>query len=167
MKVLVSTLLLLTVPALALAQEGDGSWIQLHEFEGELVDVMEVGGRTTTGRLADTTDAFVLVAQGVAPATVHVKIDRSNVHRINLVQPSTRAKHTLLGMVYGVGSCAIFGYVIGGPHVRDVKWKPMGVLGVALVGVTGGALVGFATSKPESRNIIYEPSKNGPQAPQP
>lgn len=46
-------------------------------------------------------------------------------------------------------------------------WKPMGVLGVALVGVTGGGLIGFATSRPESRNVVYDPSKNGPEVPQP
>ena len=143
--------------------DGRSAWKSLNDLRNETVEVLEVGGRLVSGRLADVTETFLLVARN----GTHDKMDRDRVHRITYVRPSTRARNTLLGMVYGVGSCAIFGYIIGGPHVRDVKWKPMGVLGVALVGVTGGGLIGFATSRPESRNVVYDPSKIGPEVPQP
>lgn len=143
--------------------DGRDAWKSLTDLKNETVEVLEVGGRLVSGRLADVTETFLLVARN----GTHDKVDRDRVHRITYVRPSTRARNTLLGMVYGVGSSAIFGFVMAGPHVKDIEWTPMGVLGMGLIGATGGGLIGFGTSRSESRNVVYDPCKDCPEGSQP
>ena len=88
----------------AIAQKGTGgdwydgrdAWKSLEDFENETVEVLEVGGRLVSGRLADVTETFVLVERN----GTHDKVDRYRVHRITSVHASTRARNTLLGIWY-------------------------------------------------------------------
>ena len=146
----------------SLAREGAaGNWMSLEEFEGKTVEVLEVGGRLVSGRLADVTQTFVLVDRKGA----HGRVERARVHRVTSVRASTRQRNTLIGLAIGVGGMGALAYgYIKGEH----STVPVHGLAAALaVGAAGGSAVGYLTSSPESRNVIYEPRKECPEAPQP
>ena len=133
--------------------DGRDAWKSLEDFENETVKVLEVGGRLLSGRLADVTETFVLMERN----GTHDKVDRYRVHRITSVHASTRARNTLLGMAYGIGSFGGFSIVYTWWGAGDIKWTPLGVLGVIVVGAAGGGLIGLASSSPETSTVIYEP----------
>ena len=138
--------------------DGRGAWESLEDFENETVEVQMYGGRLVSGRLADVTDTFVLVDR---KETLD-RVDRDRVHRITSVHASTRARNTLLGMAYGIGSFGGFSLVYTW-GAGDIKWTPLGALGVIVVGAAGGGLIGLASSSPESHTIIYEPPPSSAQ----
>ena len=146
------------VVVLMSADASASEWQALSDHIHENVEVLEVGGSLTKGKLADVTDDFLLVAQNNVHGAhkVHKKVSRANVHRITAISPSTRKRNLLLGPLYGLG-------VIGGASVvyawgagSDVQWTRQGVLYVVVTGSTLGALVGLAASSPERRTILYE-----------
>ena len=148
----------------AFAQKDAGAdWDSLKDLRNESVEVLEVGGRRVSGRLADVTDTFVLVDR---KGTLD-RVDRDQVHRITSVHASTRARNTLLGATIGVGSFGLFSYWFADPGHGDIMWTPLGVVAVATVGAVGGGLIGLASSSPESRTIIYEPCQDCPRVPRP
>ena len=113
--------------------DGRGDWKSLKDLRNETVEVLEVGGRLVSGRLADITETFLLVERN----GTHDKVDRSRVHRITSVHASTRARNTLLGIAYVISSFGGFSIVYTW-GAGDIKWTPYGVLGVIVVGTAGG-----------------------------
>ena len=143
--------------------DGREAWESLEDFENEAVEVLEIGGRLVSGRLADVTETFVLVER----KDTHDRVDRNQVHRITSVRASTRKRNTLRGAVIGVGSFGIFSYWFADPGHGDIVWTPLGVVAVATVGAVGGSIIGCMTGSPESRTIIYEPCQDCPGVPRP
>ena len=87
--------------------DGRDVWKSLEDFKNETAEVLEAGGRRVSGQLADVTETFVLVERN----GTHDKVDRYRVHRITSVHASTRARNTLLGIAYGIGSFGGFSIV--------------------------------------------------------
>ena len=125
-------------------------WKALEEFESETVEVLEVGGRLVSGRLADVTETFVLVGR----KSLHDQVMRFKVHRVTLIKPSTRKRNTIIGTVLGgIGMGALAAYYIQAEHYT-VPWH--GFFGALAVGAGGGAGIGYLTGKPERRIVVYE-----------
>lgn len=133
--------------------DGRDTWESLEDYENETVEVLEVGGRLVSGRLADVTEAFVLVER---KETQH-RVDRDRVHRITFVRSSTRKRNTLRGLAIGVGAFGLFSIWYADPGDGEIVWTPLGVVGVVVVGAAGGSTIGYLTGSPESRTIVYEP----------
>ena len=130
--------------------DGRDAWKSLEDFENETVEVLLVGGRLVSGRLADVTDTFVLVER----KETQDRVDRDKVHRITSVQGSTRKRNTLRGLSIGLGVAGLVGYWVG--RADDIVYTFPGVVAVATAGGGVGSAIGYLTSSPESRTIIYE-----------
>ncbi len=140
--------------------DGRDAWKSLEDFENETVEVQMYGGRLVSGRLADVTETFVLVDR----KETQDRVDRDQVHRITSVQGSTRKRNTLRGLAIGVGTVGLVGYgLTHGKNDDFAPWTFLGVVGVAGVGAAGGSAIGYLTSAPESRTIIYEPPPSSAQ----
>ena len=133
--------------------DGRDVWKSLEDFKNETVEVLEVGGRLVSGQLADVTETFVLVER----KETQNRVDRDKVHRITFVRASTRKRNTLRGLAIGVGTFGLFSYgLTHGTEDDFAKWTFLGVVAVGTVGAVGGSIIGYMTSSPESRVIIYE-----------
>ena len=143
--------------------DGRDAWKSLEDFENEAVEVLMVGGRLVSGRLADVTETFVLVQR----KDTHDRVDWDQVHRITHIRSSTRKRNALRGATIGVGSFGLFCYWYADPGHGDTVWTPLGVVAVAAVGAVGGSIIGCMTGSPESRTIIYEPCQDCPGVPRP
>ena len=134
-------------------RDGRGAWNSLEDFENETVEVLMTGGRLVSGRLADVTDTFVLVDR---EETLD-RVDRDQVHRITSVHASTRKRNTLRGLAIGVGTVGLVSFwLTHGKNDDFAPWTFLGVVGVAGIGAAGGSAIGYLTSSPESRSIVYE-----------
>ena len=139
--------------------DGRDAWKSLEDFENETVEVQVYGGRLVSGRLADVTDTFVLVDREETQDRVH----RDQVHRITSVHASTRKRNTLRGLAIGVGTFGSFSLWYVATDEGEFEWNPLGVAAVGAVGAVGGSIIGYLTSSPESRTIIYEPPPSSAQ----
>lgn len=127
-----------------------GDWKALEEFESETVEVLEVGGRLVSGRLADVTETFVLVDR----TSLHDQVERYKVHRVTLIKPSTRKRNTAIGIALGGIGMGVFAADYISKEHDSMQWH--GFLGAVAVGAAGGAGLGFLTGKPERRIVVYE-----------
>lgn len=131
--------------------DGREAWESLEDLENEAVEVLEIGGRLVSGRLADVTESFVLVEC----KDTHDRVDRNQVHRITHIRPSTRKRNALRGAAISVGGFGVLYY-----------WMAHGEKGVDVAGVVAigaahaglGSVIGLMASSPESRTVIYESS---------
>ncbi len=131
--------------------DGREAWKSLEDFENEAVEVLEVGGRLVSGRLADVTETFVLVERKDS----HDRMDRDQVHRITHIRPSTRKRNALRGAAIGVGGFGVLYYWMAHGK-KGVDFAGMVAIGAVHAGL--GSVIGLMTSSTESRAIIYEPS---------
>lgn len=129
---------------------GGGDWNSLEDFEDESVEVLEIGGRLVSGRLADVTETFVLVEC----KDTHDRVDRDQVYRITHIQPSTRKRNVLRGAAISGGAFGVLYYwMVHGK--KGVDFAGVVAMGATHVGL--GSVIGLMTSSPKSRTIIYEP----------
>lgn len=133
--------------------DGRGDWTSLEDFEDKTVEVMMVGGRLVSGRLADVTETFVLVDR----EETQDRVGRDQVHRITYVGTSTRKRNTLRGLSIGLGAVGLVSMLLTqGKNDDFAPWTFTGVAAVAAIGGGLGSTIGYLTSSPESRTIIYE-----------
>ena len=130
--------------------DGRGAWESLEDFENETVEVQMYGGRLVSGRLADVTETFVLVDR----EETQDRVGRDQVHRVTSVQGSTRKRNTFRGLSIGLGVAGLAGLWLG--RGGDIVFTFPGVVATAALGGGVGSTIGYLTSSPESRTIIYE-----------
>lgn len=102
--------------------DGRKAWESLEDFENQAVEVLEIGGRLVSGRLADVTETFVLVER----KDTHDRVDRDRVHRITHIRPSTRKRHALRGAAISVAGFSVLYYWMahGKKELTSLAWLP-------------------------------------------
>lgn len=147
---MLGALLVMLCSHASLHPSSPSDWRSVEQFEGQKIEVLVTGGAVLIGILRDVSDSFlVLEAQGQ-----HKQIDKTDVHRIYRIKPSTRAKKTVLGAGIGVLAAEVAAVALSD---GDIELTGAGVVGAAVAGATLGAIVGLVTSAPEQREVIYEP----------
>ena len=141
--------------------DGRGAWESLEDFENETVEVQMYGGRLVSGRLADVTDTFVLVDRLVDRKETLDRVGRDQVHRITSIRASTRKRNTFRGLSVGLGVAGLAGLWLG--RGGDIVFTFPGVVATAALGGGVGSTIGYLTSSPESRSVIYEPPPSSAQ----
>jgi hypothetical protein len=97
---------LLLVPAFALAQSGQDSWVSLGQLHaGQKIQVVDMNLKSMDGTFLSFTEEsiFLRVKHGV------VTVKRSDVMRVSSREKSKRTRNMLIGLAIGAGAGAAVG----------------------------------------------------------
>jgi hypothetical protein len=125
---------LLVVPAFAMAQSGQDSWVSLGQLHaGQKIQVVDTNLKSTDGTFLSFTEESISFQ--VKHGAVTVK--RSDVMRVSSREKSKRVRNMLIGLAIGAGA----GVAIGAAMDARVNYER----GECCIGITLGLLAGAPT----------------------
>lgn len=145
---------LLLVPAFALAQSGQDSWVSLGQLRaGQKIQVVERNLKSMDGTFLSFTEESISlrVKHGV------VTVQRSDVMRVSSREKSKRTRNMLIGLAIGAGAGAAVGAALDARVNYETGECCIGVAFGALTGA--GAGLGLGAAFPSYQTIYRAPRR--------
>jgi hypothetical protein len=152
-KATITVLTLALTATVGFARDEQQPWENLKELQaGQKIEVVDMGLKSFSGAFASVSDEAILLQHKGGDVT----IERVNIMRISMRDPSKRTRNMLLGTAIGAGAGLALGLVLNAPGSNEGNDNPALIAGLT----AGSAGAGLGIAVDSGYRTIYRAAKH-------